>query len=598
LAADGGSLVVTASDSSTLAGTSVEVPPGALARDTVITVGPGVGSLVPLAQTAGYLVDLGPQGTAFDPSATVTLPFTFQHQAQVTQLVVDVLEADGTGYQIANSRLAIDGGTAPNTVGFVSFAVSRFSQFEPDVIPLQDSGPATDAGDGGPTLDAGCPPGMASCPSADGGGTICVDLTSDSANCGTCAHSCPPGAMCIAQGLVGTCICDTSAPDGGDLLFCPSGCVHSDSDPNNCGFCGNFCADTRVCNGGNCLCAPDAGIVSCSPHTCANLNFDKTNCGACGNDCTLGGSLNGILPNIECNAGQCVCAGGQKSICFSAASFPDLVCVSTTSDPDNCGGCGLSDAGLLDGGGLPPSPHVCSPPTTSCVAGNCVCPNGKQSCPAGGWITDAGTAGTVNACIDQSTDPFNCGACAAACDTLYADGASCQYARCSCPAPSDICVVTHDPFTPACDCSGSHDGGATATVACGNGVTLSYGRDIFPLFAVPAVATQPWGVLVGCSVSGCHDQTAAAGLSFSDLDGSYQGLFNAPSQICPGQSLTIAGDGAASLLTQLLGGTFACPNPIGGIATPMPVDDAGTFHPLSPCLVAEIREWIDQGMPY
>jgi hypothetical protein len=592
LAVDGGTLTVIAADSQELAGTRVEVPPGALAQDTVITVGPpGNSTLVPASATAGPLVDLGPEGTTFDPSATVTLPFSLPPTAQVVQLVVDVLEGDGTSYQIDNAQLAIDGGSSPNTVGFVSFAVGRFSRFEPDIVPL-DAGPANDGGDGGSTPDAGCPPGMAACPSADGG-TSCVDLTSDSANCGACAHACPPGAMCIAQGLVGTCICDTSVPDGGDLLYCSFGCVHTDSDPLNCGECGNQC-ETRVCHQGNCLCDPDAGVVSCSAHACSNLNVDVQNCGACGNDCTLNGTLN--LPEIVCSTGHCACAGGQKDICFSAASFPDLVCISTTSDATNCGGCGLSDGGPLDGGLLPPSPHVCSPPTSSCVAGTCVCPNGELSCPAGGWITDAGTTGTVDTCLDQNTNSFNCGACAAACATRYADGASCQYARCSCAAPSDICVVTNDPLTPACDCSGSHDGGAG--IACGSGVMLSYSRDIFPLLANSSVSTLSWGVLVGCSVSGCHDQTAAGGLAFGDLDASYLELYNAPSQICAGQSLTIAGNGPGSLLTQLLGGTFSCPNPIGGIATPMPINDAGTFYPLSPCLVAEIREWIDQGMPY
>jgi hypothetical protein len=592
-AAQGGTLTVTAADSPELAGTRVEVPPGALAQDSVITVGPpGNSTLVPVSSAAGPLVDLGPEGITFDPSATVTLPFSLPDAAQTVQLVVDVLEGDGTSYQIGNAQLAIDGGSDPDTLGFVSFAVSRFSRFEPDVVPL-DAGLAKDAGDGGPIPDAGCPAGMAACPSGDGGETSCVDLTSDSANCGACAHACPAGAMCIAQGLVGTCICDTSVPDGGDLLYCAFGCVHTDSDPLNCGMCNNQC-ETRVCNGGNCLCDPDAGIVSCSPHSCVNLNINVQNCGACGNDCTLGGALDYLEPT--CNAGQCACAGGQKDICFSAASFPDLVCISTTSDPNNCGGCGLSDAGPLDGGLLPPSPHVCSAPTKSCVAGTCVCPNGLQACPAGGWITDAGTTGVVASCIDQNTDSFNCGACAHACETRYAAGASCQYAKCSCAAPSDICVVTNDPLTPACDCSGSHDGGAG--IVCGNGLTLSYSRDIFPLLANSTVSAQPWGVLVGCSVSGCHDQTAAGGLSFGDVDASYLSLYNAPSQICAGQSLTIAGNGPGSLLTQLLGGTFSCPNPIGGIATPMPINDAGTFYPLSPCLVTQIREWIDQGMPF
>jgi len=30
----------------------------------------------------------------------------------------------------------------------------------------------------------------------------------------------------------------------------------------------------------------------------------------------------------------------------------------------------------------------------------------------------------------------------------------------------------------------------------------------------------------------------------------------------------------------------------------MPIDDGGTFHPLSVCVVSQVREWIDQGALY
>jgi hypothetical protein len=604
LAAQGGTLTVTAADSATLAGTQIVIPPGALVADTVITVGPGAGSIAPAGvQTAGpcahdpngnlaCVVVVGPDDTMFNHPATVRLPFTLPSGAQLDQLVVDAKESDGEGYQIVNSALTIDG-------GLVSFVVTRFTQFEPDIIHLvaNDGGGPVDAGDGGSPMDAGCTDGKTLCPSSDGGagGDICVDTTSDDQNCGLCGKVCPPGAMCFSQGLAGgTCICDTLAPDAGDLLYCVDFCIHSDSDPLNCGFCGNRC-DTGVCVGGDCLCQPDAGIVRCAPHQCSILNAELKNCGACGNDCTLGGTLN--LPDLVCIGGQCLCAGGQNDICFEAATFPALSCISTTSDAFNCGGCGLSDAGPLPDGGSPPGPHVCSGVTTDCENGSCVCPiDHPLFCPAGSWRTDAGTGGVTDVCVNDSSDRFNCGACGYDCDIRYAGGSMCQYALCACQATNGVCVSADDPAEPSCDCSGFHDGGSPLT-SC-NKIKVTYSKDIYPLLSASTVSTQSWGVLVGCAVSGCHDTSAAAGLDFTDPDASYQQLMNTPSQICAGQWLTIPGDGNDSLLTQLLENNFQCPMPTGGTASPMPIDDGGVYHPLSPCLQAQVREWIDQGMTY
>jgi hypothetical protein len=585
-AAQGGTITVTQADSTVLAGTQVIIPAHSLSADTVITIGLIVGSIAPAGvQTAGPLVDLGPNDATFDPPATVTLPL-FPSDGGLEQLVVDALESNGQAYRIDHAQLVIDG-------GLVSFAVDHFTRFEPDIIrPGMDAGPG-DGGDGGEVADAGCMAGLSLCP-FDDGGAVCVDLTADVGNCGHCGVVCAPGAMCVSGGVGGTCICDTSQPDGGDLLYCNAFCVHSNTDPLNCGVCNNPC-ETGICINGACLCDPDAGIERCSLHGCANLNVSLKNCGACGNDCTLNDTLS--LPQIVCVGGQCLCAGGQNDICFSATDFPSLVCTNTAGDPKNCGGCGLSDAGPLPDGAVPSSPHVCGGVQSVCENGSCICPGGTLYCAAGTWIDDAGASGGMDSCVNDNSDRLNCGGCGRECDQVYAADASCQYAKCACLAPQGICVVAHDPVDPTCDCSGFQDGGGQL-IACNNGLGLSYSRDIFPLLGSSSVTNESWGVLVGCAVSGCHDSTAAAGLAFVDPDASYQGLVNAPSQVCAGQWLAIPGYGDDSLLTQLLEDSYQCPNPIGGTATPMPIDDGGIYHPLSPCLVAQIREWIDQGMAY
>lgn len=472
-----------------------------------------------------------------------------------------------------------------------------------------------------------CAPGFTSCSilNSDGtmdGGSYCADTTVDKLNCGTCGTACGNNQKCTPQGSMGVCVCDTTAPDGGDLIQCPSGCVHSNGDSHNCGGCGIQC-ETGICNNGVCLCNPDAGILQCTPTRCADTNSDKKNCGACGNDCTQGGIL--TFPNIVCKSGQCRCQGGQDYICPQPVTpFPTLACIDVSMDPNNCGGCGLvaDGGGPLSDGGLPPSPYICSGVKSACQNGSCNCPNNQLYCAPGTWNPDAGTTPNDGGfCLNDTSDRLNCGGCGNNCGTLYAGEAICQFASCTC-IDAGICVTSvsdTDPLHPSCDCNGLP---GTPNPDCSAGATVTFLKNIYPLLSNNTVTNQPsWGsggVLVGCAVSGCHDSTAAAGLQFTDPDASYQELTSVisnqicngvstpvlnPSQICFCQSLVngspgTPGNGAASLLYTMLSGTFICPNPDGGIASNMPIDDGGTWHPLSACLAAQVRQWIDQGSNY
>ena len=73
------------------------------------------------------------------------------------------------------------------------------------------------------------------------------------------------------------------------LSSCNGVCVDRQTDPANCGVCGNVCAAGEICFGG--LCARDhrcgAGLTNCND-VCVDLLIDPANCGACGHVCATG----------------------------------------------------------------------------------------------------------------------------------------------------------------------------------------------------------------------------------------------------------------------------------------------------------------------
>ena len=80
-----------------------------------------------------------------------------------------------------------------------------------------------------------------------------------------------------------------------DRLACNSTCVDLRTDSTNCGYCNNSCPAGTSCLNGNCALACSAGKASC-PDGCFDLLNDPRHCGSCQNSCPRG---------LICSAGRC-----------------------------------------------------------------------------------------------------------------------------------------------------------------------------------------------------------------------------------------------------------------------------------------------------
>ncbi len=139
-ASSGGGFVVTESDAAEFAGVGIDVPAGALAEDTTITVAPS--DDLPSeqgVQWVGPAMDFGPDDLEFSIPATVTLRVDVALGED--DPVVRIVSADGTSEWIEAADIDI------NADGTWSFLVSHFTTFQPGSTPTtpQSSGCTTDA---------------------------------------------------------------------------------------------------------------------------------------------------------------------------------------------------------------------------------------------------------------------------------------------------------------------------------------------------------------------------------------------------------------------------------------------------------------------
>ncbi len=216
-------------------------------------------------------------------------------------------------------------------------------------------------------------------------GTSCIDPQRDPNNCGSCGHSCPPGANGSPACLAATCNLTCASGFGNCDMALANGCERDlGSDPNHCGRCGMVCP------------APANGVPACAIGTCG------ATCNTGFGDCD-GNAANGCETSVRTSAANC---GGCGMACPAVPNGTPVCAASVCAATCN--------AGFMLVGGLCmlPAPRPVAPLSTTTVTRHR--PTFRAALPTGA------DGVRVEICSDR--------ACATSVQTADATGASVQLA--------------------------------------------------------------------------------------------------------------------------------------------------------------------------
>jgi len=220
---------------------------------------------------------------------------------------------------------------------------------------------------------------------------------------------------------------------------------------------GSACA---VCANGFCEFVCPAGSTTCGSSTCVSTDSDPQNCGTCGHACT---------GTQMCVAGGCVEACNGSATISGCASGP------TEDGAVDCSSCGVGYSACgnectqtaTDPQNCGTCGHACTQGQT-CSGGTCnslcvtgdVCAGGAclSACPTGQTVCGTVASNTTGSCTSTDTDPSNCGTCGHSCT----DGQQCVAGSCvaSCYGSAGI----HS----GCGSAPQSDGGVDCS-SCGSG---------------------------------------------------------------------------------------------------------------------------------
>jgi len=232
------------------------------------------------------------------------------------------------------------------------------------------------------------------------------DLDGDSVNCSTDQIFC--NGTCISIWDPNLCeLCEVHCREDqvcqytqqGPKCVCPEGktecsgkCTDTNSDPKNCGYCGNSCAENYVCNNGACTSGCGENLTDCGG-SCVDTNSNPLHCGGCFQECS---SAEGADPVCENSICKLQCKTGRWDIdgipgCEYECSFTSAIEFCNGMD-DNCNGqidetfnciagsevectttCGSIGSGICTTDCKIPEPSSCNPPDEICngIDDNC-----------------------------------------------------------------------------------------------------------------------------------------------------------------------------------------------------------------------------------
>lgn len=271
-------------------------------------------------------------------------------------------------------------------------------------------------------------------------GSSCIDVQSNRNHCGACNNTCADGQICFGGQCVLSCPKSAPACGLDGQKTCCSGtccndtCLDLQSNSRHCGACNKPCAGGSLCFQGQCvltcpdsapLCGP-TGQKTCCPNSCCNgacidTQTNPTNCGSCGNACPKGQVCSLGHCKLSCPNGTARCGTTEKQVCCDGTCCNNA-CINIQTDRRHCGACNI----------LCPDGHVC-------VNGQCVlsCPQNSPKCGPPGQEVCCPGACCNNRCVDTKFDPQHCGQCNQGCT----QGQACVSGQCqfACPPAQKLC---------------------------------------------------------------------------------------------------------------------------------------------------------------
>jgi len=179
---------------------------------------------------------------------------------------------------------------------------------------------------------------------------------------------------------------------------CGVACVDLQSDPTNCGSCGNVCPSSTACSAGVCGGARDATV-------------DGHDGSDGGDDSSDGSPFDGIVEEGGHRDG----GDGSTEAGDGGDGGDGAVCTPPFNTPQHCGDCNT----------------VCAPPNDQCKPSD-----GGFACAP---FCNPPLSNCHGVCVDLRSDPFNCGVCDHVCPTFL-----CQSSQCVTGFSGELVLIGHD----------------------------------------------------------------------------------------------------------------------------------------------------------